>query len=222
MLIVRNGQQALSSLKTLADSFTRNAVLRNHPQARVFSEKFPLVIKKYPPPENLADIIRDSKDVQKRSTNVKAKMTDWYMHKEETYGKEIFTGIERLEKWPSWAGPEPISSFKWVSDKAIELADENNPHKIKMEVGEVWGALYRKGEYTKEHDHWPNLWSFVYTVEGCTDCAPLVFPNSRSTSPIMTEKGNMILFPAWVLHQVPSHRCNHDRIIVAGNISLSK
>ena len=194
MHIVRSGQQELTSLKSLANTFKHNTVLRKHPHAREFSEKFPIVIKKYLPPENLADIIRDSKDVQNRSTNVKAKMTDWYMHKE----------------------------FEWVCDKAIELADENNPHKIKMEVGEVWGALYRKGEYTKEHDHWPNLWSFVYTVEGCINCAPLVFPNGASTPPIWPEEGNMVLFPAWVLHQVPSHRCNHDRIIVAGNISLSK
>ena len=27
------------------------------------------------------------------------------------------------------------------------------------------------------------------------------------------------MFPGWIKHSVPVHQCNHNRIIVAGNIS---
>ena len=31
----------------------------------------------------------------------------------------------------------------------------------------------------------------------------------------------MILFPGWIRHSVPEHQCNHDRIILAGNLGIN-
>jgi hypothetical protein len=188
----------VSALKTLADSMTHKTALRNHPDVRGFAGRYPVVVKEdclgHMSNQHLKSIILKKQDAQKRKTNVKAFMTHWLMHKEESMFAEICT-------------------------QALELAEKTGPHKIDMQTSECWGAVYREGDFTQQHDHWPQLWSWVYNVECCSECSPLVFPNGHSTPPILPEEGTMILFPAWVLHSVPTQMCKHDRIVVAGNIS---
>ncbi|SVA19729.1 uncharacterized protein METZ01_LOCUS72583 [marine metagenome] len=186
----------MSALQKLADKLTSpKTALRNHPDAREFHEKYPVVIKEdclgHMSNQHIKSIILETGDAQGRKTNVKAIMTHWLMHKQETIFAEICT-------------------------QALELAEKNGPHKIDMQTSECWGAVYREGDFTQSHDHWPQLWSWVYNVECCSECSPLVFPTSSYK--ISPKEGTMILFPAWVLHSVPSQTCNHDRIIIAGNI----
>ena len=93
--------------------------------------------------------IREIGDQQFRKTNVKAHMTSWFLQ-------------------------EHSDEFKWISNQALELAKENNPHDIDMFVYDCWGAIYNEGTYTIRHNHWPHLWSFVYYVRCPENCAPLV------------------------------------------------
>ena len=188
----------MSALQKLADNLTSpKTALRNHSNAREFHEKYPVIIKKdclgHMSNQHIKSIILETGDAQKRKTNVKALMTHWLMHKHS-------------------------SIFAEICIQALELAEKTGPHKIDMQTSECWGSIYNKGDFTQTHDHWPQLWSWVYNVECCFKCSPLVFPNSASTPPIWPEEGTMILFPAWVLHSVPSQPCNHERVIVAGNI----
>ena len=132
------------------------------------------------------------------TTNVKAKMSQWYMHKD-------------------------YKEFSWVCSKAEKLAIRNSPHQVDYEVSDCWGAVYKKGEYTKKHDHWPNVWSFVYYVDCCEEGSPLLFYEApQGTHYIYPKIGKMVLFPSVLVHSVPKQTCNHDRIMVAGNIGLSK
>ena len=138
-------------------------------------------------------------------------MTGWYMH-------------------------ETNPDFMEVCRIAIELAYEHSPRQgIAFMPYDCWGAIYSKGNYTKRHEHWPQVWSWVYNVECCEDCSPLVFddvyiahkhtsPKLRRTShkhSIRPKSGNMILFPGWIRHSVPEHQCDHDRIILAGNLGVN-
>ena len=201
---IPHGMSALNDLIK-----TSNTVLRHNQNSLTFCEKYPVVTINYGREiqhvpedaegslqESMIRIIKEQGDFQERNTNVKADMTEWYMHKTHT-------------------------CFQWVCNKALTLAERHNPHKVDMEVYDCWGAVYREGEYTKEHDHWPCLWSFVFYVDSCENCSPLVFPTGNNHK-VLPKTGNLILFPSWILHSVPPQKCNHERIMIAGNIRLSK
>jgi len=32
----------------------------------------------------------------------------------------------------------------------------------------------------------------------------------------------MIVFPSWLHHEVPIHKCEHDRIMLSGNLNMDK
>ena len=188
----------MTALQKLADSMTSpKTALRNHPDGREFVDKYPVVIKEdclgHMSNQHIKSIILNNGEVQKRKTNVKAHMTHWLMHKQE-------------------------SIFAAIAVQALELAEKTAPHKIDMQTSECWGSIYNKGDFTQTHDHWPQLWSWVYNVECCPECSPLRFPTSSFLNQIPPKEGNLILFPAWTLHSVPSQPCNHQRVIIAGNI----
>ena len=42
--------------------------------------------------------------------------------------------------------------------------------------------------------------------------------SSHSISP---KSGNMFLFPGWIRHSVPEQQCDHERIILAGNLGMN-
>ena len=201
----------------------KNRQLRTNPFSISFDLKFPVVQKDCSNEDlqkRLAQTCRDIGDVQKSTTNVQGSMTDWYMH-------------------------ESNSDFMEVCRLAIDVAYENSPRQgVPLMPYDCWGAIYSKGDYTKTHEHWPMIWSWVYNVECCERCSPLVFDdssfnNSRNNSltprtvgqpyQIVSEKrhsiqpksGNMILFPGWIRHSDPKQECDHDRIILAGNFGMN-
>tara|TARA_B100001105_G_C22365040_1_gene432235 strand:- start:815 stop:1504 length:690 start_codon:yes stop_codon:yes gene_type:complete len=201
----------MNSLKSLVSNIEKENVLeekkfrqlRTNPQSVSFQVKYPVVQKDYSNEElqkRLAQTCRDIGDIQKSSTNVQASMTGWYMH-------------------------ETNSDFMEVCRMAIELAYDNSPRQgVPLMPYDCWGAIYSKGNYTKTHEHWPQIWSWVYNVECCEKCSPLAFNDSLrydSSHSIFPKSGNMILFPGWIRHSVPEHQCDHDRIILAGNLGMN-
>ena len=188
----------MSKLSELSDKLCKKTSLRNNSYSQLFTQKYPVLLETFSdaPLEQLKEDTLKSGDVQRHRTNVQANMTQWFMHHNH-------------------------SSFQWVCDKALKLCAENNPHKVDMYVHDCWGAVYRKGDYTKDHDHWPALWSFVFYVDSCDSCAPLLLPTSNNKV-FFPENGKMIVFPAWIIHNVLEQTCDHGRFMVAGNISLSK
>ena len=177
--------------------------LWKNPHGKSFSMDFPIIEANYSTEaelhnENIRIILNEMDDAQSKTTNVKAKMSEWYMHHHYT-------------------------EFQWVCDKALNLAERNSPHKVDYKVNDCWGAIYRKGDWTKKHDHWPNVWSFVYYVDCSDDCSPLLFHEApQGTHYVYPKIGKMVLFPSVLVHSVPKQTCDFDRIMVAGNIELSK
>ena len=181
----------MSALKKLSDVVSSKD-LHVNPNCVTFTEQLPIIQKNIGVRENLISEIKSEDDQQNRKTNVKAHMTGWFMH---NYS----------------------SNFAWVCGQAIKIADENNPTSVKLDPFDCWGVIYNKGDWTKVHNHWPSVWSFVYYVKACINCSPLVFPDCNDIR-VMPKSGNMVMFPGWVRHSVPEQTCDHERIVVAGNL----
>ena len=107
-------------------------------------------------------------------------------------------------------------SFVFVSDT------EGTPLKVPLHLNDTWGLIYTKGQSAKVHNHWPSLWSYTYCVFACENCAPLVFSNAQEPLSVIPKTSQMIVFPAWLQHEVSKHTCEHDRIMISGNLNMDK
>ena len=150
----------------------------------------------------LTDIIVDLGDEQNHSSNVKADMTDWFMH-------------------------QKYKEFKELSIHAESVAKQMTKDPVAMFTFDCWGAVYRKGEYTKKHSHWGNLWSWCYYLEVPPDAPPFRFEDitemgesEPSSFDVYPKENDLLMFPSWVSHSVPKSESNSERIMVAGNIQI--
>mgnify|MGYP001200195679 FL=1 len=85
--------------------------------------------------------------------------------------------------------------------------------KVSGEVFDIWGALYKKSQYTESHSHKNVTNTFVYFIDVCEECAPLFIDDKKITP----KNGKLLIFKDEV-HYTSKHKCDHDRIIIAGNI----
>ena len=183
--------------------------LRLHPDAKSFNMKLPIIIQDVrtlydDSTENVLEanindclikIIKQVGDIQNRKTNVKAYMTDWFMQRK-------------------------YHIFNSVGDIAIKFAQEASPSEVQLELYDIWGAVYKRGDFTKNHDHWPHTWSFSYYVKS-DGTTPIIFPDSPYSPYSLYPKTNdIVLFPGILRHGVPIHESDEERIIVSGNIDI--
>ena len=89
-------------------------------------------------------------DKQKRQSNVKADMTEWKVNEVEWYNlcKDI------------------------IENHIVFLSGEID---VEWQIVSVWGATYRKSDYTLYHSHMPSTFSFCYYPKVGKNPAPLVF-----------------------------------------------
>jgi len=145
--------------------------------------------------KQMSDIIR-SHVSEERKSNVKAQMTNWFLHQE--YGNIITQVCEQI----------------------IGIASSLSDRKLKYTTYDCWGAIYKSNDYTVTHTHWPALWSWCYYIQVPENSPPLVFPQAKLK--VFPKKDEVIIFPGHVQHEVP--KCTDmqgERIILAGNIYLS-
>ena len=176
-----------------------------------FTDKYPVKVKQITElamanPELERDI-REAGDYLGGRTAAKCLMTRWDMH-------------------------TVYESFVLVSEKAMEIAaacplatktdTEGTSLKVPLYLNDTWGLVYTIGQSAKVHNHWPSLWSYTYCVSACENCSPLVFPNAKEPLSVTPKTSQMIVFPAWIKHEVPAHICEHDRIMLSGNLNMGK
>ena len=175
-----------------------------------FTEKFP-VKTEITGNENLRETleanIREAGDHLQKRTSAKCLMTRWNMH-------------------------EAYATFGTIGNYAITLAHscpvaqrttpDGKKENVPLHVKESWGLIYVKGNITEMHNHWPSLWSYTYCVFACEDCSPLVFPKAQNPLSVSPKTSQMIVFPSWLQHEVPIHKCDHDRIMISGNLNMDK
>ena len=174
-----------------------------------FIDKYPVKVKQITELDNdqLEIDIREEGDYLGGRTAAKCFMTRWDMH-------------------------NFYHSFVFVADKAMEIANDcplatktntdGVPVKVSLYLNDTWGLIYNKGQSAKMHNHWPSLWSYTYCVFACEKCSPLVFPNAQEPLSVTPKTSQMIVFPAWIKHEVPTHTCEHDRIMLSGNLNVDK
>ena len=174
-----------------------------------FTDKYPVKVKQITGLDNdqLEKDIKDAGDHLGGRTPAKCLMTRWDMH--------AF-----------------YQSFVFVSDKAMEIANacplatktdtKGTPLKVPLHLNDTWGLIYTKGQSAKVHNHWPSLWSYTYCVFACENCAPLVFSNAQEPLSVIPKTSQMIVFPAWLQHEVSKHTCEHVRIMISGNLNMDK
>jgi hypothetical protein len=157
----------------------------------------------FPPNYNLVDlhsdvirIIKETGDIQRRTTNVKAVMTDWLMTEHPPF-KMISDHVENLVQW---------------------FYRENTTLDLKTFMTTCWGAIYNKGDYSEPHAHCPAFLSWVYYVKAGNNASPLKFYNGYSYQP---KSGYGIIFPGWLIHEVEPEIYDEERIIVVGNIEAT-
>ena len=49
-----------------------------------------------------------------------------------------------------------------------------------------------------------------------------MFPNAQEPLSVAPKTSQMIVFPSWLQHEVPIHKCEHDRIMLSGNLNVDK
>jgi len=80
----------------------------------------------------------------------------------------------------------------------------------------LWGVNYSKGDYTVFHHHFPSLLSFIYYVKADEDSAPLVF--SDIDYELHPKENDLIIFPSYLKHGVPTQMKDDNRMSISGNI----
>ena len=174
-----------------------------------FTDKYPVKVKQITGLDNdqLERDIKEAGDYLGGRTAAKCLMTRWDMH-------------------------TVYQSFVLVSEKAMEIAEacplstktdtEGTPLKVPLYLNDTWGLVYTTGQSAKVHNHWPSLWSYTYCVSACEECSPLMFPNAQEPLSVAPKTSQMIVFPSWIKHEVPIHKCEHDRIMLSGNLNVDK
>ena len=109
--------------------------------------------------------------------------------------------------------------FKVISDIVITYAEKMGSTPIKCRTSDCWGVLYKKKDFAVAHAHWPNIWSWGYYVKVPKRSSPLVFPEGKEGNYyVFPQVGDLVIFPAWIKHEVPPSTVDEDRILVGGNI----
>ena len=111
------------------------------------------------------------------------------------------------------------------SDTFKYLTNDLNVLYPKYTVEELWGCTYRQGDFAKTHHHSGFDLAFVWFVDTCSFCSPLVFPDTEHLwlPPLASIKpltGNLHVFRGRDVHYVPPHTCPHDRMVISGNMAL--
>ena len=110
-------------------------------------------------------------------------------------------------------------AFKVISDIVITYAEKMGSTPIKCRTSDCWGVLYKKKDFAVAHAHWPNIWSWGYYVKIPKGSSPLVFPECKEGNYyVFPQVGDLVIFPAWIKHEVPPSAIDEDRILVGGNI----
>jgi len=155
--------------------------------------------------EAIIRAIREEGGTLTRETVVKAYMTDWILkldHNAEPYS-DFFAFIN--------------NSLTTSIHKLSGVTKE----KIRYRFANIWGAIYKDGDYTQSHSHAPTQISFVYyLMADPIDSSPLVFDEIDYS--ITPKTGMLVMCPGWLTHHVPPYKplSVNDRIVLAGNIEM--
>lgn len=153
--------------------------------------------------EELGNFFENYEDCQNRQTNVKATMTEWELD------------IPNLE-------------FFYLKETILDIVGKENLNLYFHEsykIKNIWANIYRKGDFTKRHDHEPTRYSFVYFLKSKLNHSPLVYETidlkrkKKKVKSINPIEGRLVIFPGFLKHWVPVHIHDEIRITISGNLT---
>jgi len=144
---------------------------------------------------DIENVIRQTGDSRKHTTNVKAIMTDWLMTDYPCF-KVVADHVETvIQRW----------------------YQQNTSLDLETFMTTCWGSIYGLGDYSEPHAHTPALYSWVYYVKVSERTSPIRFLSDPSWT-YYPKSGDGIIFPGWLRHETPRQLVDEDRVIVVGNV----
>ena len=147
-----------------------------------------------------------------------------------------------------WGGPAAIKLLAIGRNTANRVTTDRHGNAVVLTwKANMWANVNRSGHGNEFHSHPGSFWSGVYYVDdGGIDADPslggeLEFMDPRGPGPAMyaphlayskaglsvganetvrPKAGRLVMFPAWLLHQVRPYRGKALRISIAFNLSL--
>ena len=155
-----------------------------------------------PSRQEIVDVIVDNLETSALD-NVYAHSTDWRL---DLKSDIISTVVESMKQA--------------LSEIMLEYQDKRNPDFavspiFTFNLLNCWGVIYKEGDSTKNHWHFPCTMSQVYFVNVESNSSPLCF--SDLDVAITPESGMLITFPSYLKHYVPPLEKNDQRIIISTN-----
>ena len=160
-----------------------------------------------------------------------------------------FGGWQSSWKMDQWGGAPAIKLLAFARNTANRVTCDRtgNPMTIAWKA-QMWANVNRTGHGNEFHCHPSTFWAAVYYVDdggisadpslgGWLELMDPRAPGSLMYAPhlafncpgglsvggnevVVPKAGLMVLFPAWVLHQVRPYKGNAERISIAFNLSL--
>ena len=136
-----------------------------------------------------------------------------------SYGDELKRSSPVRADHTRWQLQDENRAF----DKFIDTFHEIYP---KYKINALWGCTYRQGDYAEAHNHFGFDLAFVWFVDTCSHCSPLIFPDIKHPwleheAVIEPRNGMLYVFTGKDIHYVEPHTCDHERIIMSGNVRRS-
>ena len=154
------------------------------------------------------------------------KIESHFVHVYDNIREEILSYGDELNR----TSPVRADHTRWqlqdenrAFDKFIDTFHEIYP---KYKINELWGCTYRQGDYAEAHNHFGFDLAFVWFVDTCSHCSPLIFPDIKHPwleheAVIEPRDGMLYVFTGKDIHYVLPHTCDHERIIISGNVRRS-
>ena len=102
---------------------------------------------------------------------------------------------------------EPLKKFK-------QKLYKDKP--VKLKINRIWYQIYNKNSHHVWHTHSNVNFACVYYVKLTSSKSGTIFHNVK---PVKIEEGDLIIFPAWVVHCSPVIKSQDKKIIIAFNLN---
>lgn len=133
-------------------------------------------------------------------------------------GKWISSGIDSNAKTSLWDYSRPhLDILKdYILTKSLELVTQDIPEvselNLKLQYSMGWVNVKGPGEDIEIHAHNDASLTATYYVKALPDCGDLVVHTRDGFTKIQPRAGKLVIFPAYVMHQVMQNRSEQLRI----------
>ena len=122
-----------------------------------------------------------------------------------------FTGVVEDRKDPAQLGRVRVRCLGWHTEDLNDIPTNSLPwaHIMHPTTDPSMQGLGNTPSFLVE-----GTWVVGFFLDAVEKQQPLII----GTLPGKPQESQMIIFPGWLHHEVPTHTCDHERIMIAGNL----